>query len=199
MVTSYGMSDRLGAVKLGEDNGEPFLGRDIGHMRNYSEEIAAIIDEEVNKLLTNAHQEAFDILVTNRPVLDELVRQLLDKETIDRKGLAAIFSSLRMRAERPAWTGSDSRVPSNDSAGRRAGGAQRPPGAGGRDHRVPGHREPSAPAAGRGPAHGSSWLAAGRPEPRPADVLTGLTWPADRPDRASCRFPSSTTPAPRLR
>jgi cell division protease FtsH len=113
MVTSYGMSDRLGAVKLGEDNGEPFLGRDIGHMRNYSEEIAAIIDEEVNKLLTNAHQEAFDILVTNRPVLDELVRQLLDKETIDRKGLALIFSSLRMRAERPAWTGSDSRVPSN--------------------------------------------------------------------------------------
>jgi cell division protease FtsH len=112
MVTSYGMSDRLGAVKLGEDNGEPFLGRDIGHMRNYSEEIAAIIDEEVNKLLTNAHQEAFDILVTNRPVLDELVRQLLDKETIDRKGLAQIFSAVRMRAERPAWTGSDSRVPS---------------------------------------------------------------------------------------
>ncbi len=112
MVTSYGMSDRLGAVKLGEDNGEPFLGRDIGHMRNYSEEIAAIIDEEVNQLLTNAHQEAFDILVSNRDVLDELVRQLLDKETIDRKGLAAIFSAVRMQAERPAWTGSDSRVPS---------------------------------------------------------------------------------------
>jgi cell division protease FtsH len=112
MVTSYGMSDRLGAVKLGEDNGEPFLGRDIGHMRNYSEEIAAIIDEEVNKLLTNAHQEAFDILVTNRDVLDELVRQLLEKETIDRKGLAVIFERVRMRSERPAWTGSDSRVAS---------------------------------------------------------------------------------------
>ncbi|HYO32144.1 MAG TPA: ATP-dependent zinc metalloprotease FtsH [Nocardioidaceae bacterium] len=112
MVTSYGMSDRLGAVKLGEDNGEPFLGRDIGHSRNYSEEIAAIIDEEVNKLLTNAHQEAFDILVRNRDVLDELVRQLLDKETIDRKGLAAIFGSVRMQPERPAWTGSNSRIPS---------------------------------------------------------------------------------------
>ncbi len=112
MVTSYGMSDRLGAVKLGEDNGEPFLGRDIGHMRNYSEEIAAIIDDEVNKLLTNAHQEAFDILVSNRDVLDELVRQLLDKETIDRKGLAQIFSAVRMHSERPAWTGSDTRVPS---------------------------------------------------------------------------------------
>jgi cell division protease FtsH len=112
MVTSYGMSDRLGAVKLGEDNGEPFLGRDIGHSRNYSEEIAAIIDEEVNKLLTNAHQEAFDILVRNRDVLDELVRQLLDKETIDRKGLATIFGAVRMQPERPAWTGSNSRIPS---------------------------------------------------------------------------------------
>jgi cell division protease FtsH len=82
-------------------------------MRNYSEEIAAIIDEEVNKLLTNAHQEAFDILVTNRDILDELVRQLLEKETIDRKGLAEIFAAVRMRPERPAWTGSDSRVPSS--------------------------------------------------------------------------------------
>ncbi|MBA2559213.1 MAG: ATP-dependent metallopeptidase FtsH/Yme1/Tma family protein, partial [Propionibacteriales bacterium] len=112
MVTSYGMSDRLGAVKLGEDTGEPFLGRDIGHQRNYSEEIAAIIDEEVNKLLTSAHQEAFDILVRNRDVLDELVRQLLEKETIDRKGLATIFAGVRMQPERPAWTGSDSRIPS---------------------------------------------------------------------------------------
>ena len=67
MVTAYGMSERLGAVKLGEENSEPFLGRDFGHTRNYSEEIAAIIDEEVNKLLTNAHQEAFDILVAEPP------------------------------------------------------------------------------------------------------------------------------------
>jgi cell division protease FtsH len=151
MVTSYGMSDRLGAVKLGEDNGEPFLGRDIGHMRNYSEEIAAIIDEEVNKLLTNAHQEAFDILVTNRPVLDELVRQLLDKETIDRKGLAAIFSSLRMRAERPAWTGSDSRVPSTIPP------VDVPAGLNGRPEPVaeitvsPGTENPQHPLPGEGP------------------------------------------------
>ncbi len=112
MVTSYGMSERLGAVKLGEDNSEPFLGRDFGHTRNYSEEIAAIIDEEINKLLTNAHQEAFDILVQNRDVLDTLVTELLEKETIDRKGLADIFSEIQMRPERPAWTGSDTRIPS---------------------------------------------------------------------------------------
>ena len=113
MVTSYGMSERIGAVKLGEDNGEPFLGRDIGHSRNYSEEVAAIIDEEVNRLLTNGHQEAFDILVRNRDILDNLVTQLLEKETIDRAGLAEIFAGVRMQPERPAWTGSAARVPSS--------------------------------------------------------------------------------------
>ena len=60
MVTQYGMSDRLGAIKLGDNTSEPFLGRDMGHQRNYSEEVAAIIDEEVKKLLSTAHQEAFD-------------------------------------------------------------------------------------------------------------------------------------------
>jgi cell division protease FtsH len=113
MVTAYGMSDRLGAVKFGDDNGEPFLGRDFGHMRNYSEEIAAIIDEEINALLTSAHQEAFEILVTNRSVLDNLVVELLEKETIDRKGLQEIFAEVQQRPERPAWTGSDSRIPSD--------------------------------------------------------------------------------------
>ncbi len=112
MVTSYGMSERLGAVKLGDETAEPFVGRDIGHTRNYSEEVAGIIDDEVNKLLTNAHQEAFDILVQNRKVLDDLVTQLLEEETIDRKGLAELFVDVVMRPVRPAWTGSDTRVPS---------------------------------------------------------------------------------------
>jgi cell division protease FtsH len=112
MVTSFGMSERIGAVKLGEDNAEPFLGRDFGHTRNYSEEIAAIIDEEISSLMTNAHQEAFDILVKNRPVLDSLVTQLLERETIDRHGLTEIFAAVVIQPERPAWTGSDTRIPS---------------------------------------------------------------------------------------
>jgi cell division protease FtsH len=62
MVTQYGMSERLGAIKLGDSNSEPFLGRDMGHQRNYSEEVAAVVDAEVKALLGNAHQEAFDIL-----------------------------------------------------------------------------------------------------------------------------------------
>ncbi|MCW2767457.1 MAG: rane protease FtsH catalytic subunit [Nocardioides sp.] len=112
MVTQYGMTERLGAIKLGEAAGEPFLGRDMGHERNYSEEVAAIIDEETKKFLATAHQEAFDILEENRDVLDALVLALLDRETLDKAEVAAVFEPLRRRSARPAWTGSPDRNPS---------------------------------------------------------------------------------------
>ncbi|GAA3656118.1 ATP-dependent zinc metalloprotease FtsH [Nocardioides ginsengisoli] len=112
MVTQYGMTERLGAIKLGESNSEPFLGRDLGHSRNYSEDVAAIVDEETKNFLAAAHQEAFDILVENRDVLDSLVLALLDKETLDKEQVAEIFTALRLRPERPAWTGSPTRIPS---------------------------------------------------------------------------------------
>ena len=113
MVTEYGMTERLGAIKFGEGHSEPFVGRDIGHSRNYSEQIAAMVDEEVRKLITEAHQEAFDILADNRDVLDVLVLALFEKETLDQREIAAIFEDLRRRSGRPAWTGSPERVPSN--------------------------------------------------------------------------------------
>ncbi len=113
MVTQYGMTDRLGAIKLGESNGEPFLGRDFGHTKNYSEDVAAIIDEETKKLLANAHQEAFDILEENRDVLDSLVLELMDKETLDKAEVASVFEALRRRPARPAWTGSPDRKASH--------------------------------------------------------------------------------------
>ncbi|MGN0065617.1 MAG: ATP-dependent zinc metalloprotease FtsH [Nocardioides sp.] len=112
MVTQYGMTETLGAVKLGESNSEPFLGRDLGHQRDYSEDVAAKVDAEVKTLLGNAHQEAFDILVENRDVLDALVLALMDKETLDKEAVAEIFEPLRRRPRRPAWTGSDTRIPS---------------------------------------------------------------------------------------
>ena len=112
MVTQYGMTERLGAIKLGSGDAEPFLGRDIGHGRDYSEEVAAIVDDEVSKLISNAHQEAFDILTENRDVLDDLVRALFERETLDRQQVAAVFQPLRLWPKRPAWTGSDERVPS---------------------------------------------------------------------------------------
>ena len=111
MVTQYGMTERLGAIKLGDDNGEPFLGRDMGHQRDYSEEVAAIVDEEVKKLIEAAHQEAWEILVENRDVLDTLVLALLEKETLDKEQVAEIFEPLRRRPVRPAWTGSPDREP----------------------------------------------------------------------------------------
>ncbi|MBS41818.1 MAG: cell division protein FtsH [Nocardioides sp.] len=112
MVTQYGMTERLGAIKLGDSGSEPFLGRDLGHSRNYSEEVAAAVDEETKKLLAHAHQEAFDILEENRDVLDALVLALLDRETLDKKEVEEVFVPLVRRPRRPAWTGSPDRVPS---------------------------------------------------------------------------------------
>jgi cell division protease FtsH len=112
MVTQYGMTERLGAIKFGTDSGEPFLGREMGHQRDYSEEVAGLVDEEVKKLIENAHNEAWEILVENRDVLDNLVLELLDKETLNKEQIAAIFSDLVKRPARPAWTGSSRRTPS---------------------------------------------------------------------------------------
>ena len=111
MVTQYGMTERLGAIKYGQEQSEVFLGRDMGHMRDYSEEVAAAIDEEVRTFIEAAHQEAYDVLVDNREVLDALVLALLERETLDKAEIEEIFTDLRLRSPRPAWTGSARRAP----------------------------------------------------------------------------------------
>jgi cell division protease FtsH len=111
MVTQYGMTERLGAIRYGQEQGEVFLGRDMGHSRDYSEEIAAAIDEEVRSFIETAHQEAYEVLVANRHVLDALVVDLLEKETLDKEEIEAIFAALSLRDPRPAWTGSARRRP----------------------------------------------------------------------------------------
>jgi cell division protease FtsH len=113
MVTQYGMTERLGAIKFGTDGSEPFLGREMGHQRDYSEEVAAIVDEEVKRLIESAHNEAWEILVENRDVLDNLVLALLEKETLDKNQVAEIFAPVAKRPARPAWTGSSRRTPSS--------------------------------------------------------------------------------------
>ncbi|MFD8591318.1 ATP-dependent zinc metalloprotease FtsH [Streptomyces sp. NPDC059637] len=112
MVTQYGMTERLGAIKFGSDNSEPFLGREMSHQRDYSEEVAGLVDEEVKKLIENAHNEAWEILVENRDVLDNLVLALLEKETLNKEEVAEIFKPIVKRPPRPAWTGSSRRTPS---------------------------------------------------------------------------------------
>jgi cell division protease FtsH len=75
--------------------------------------LAAVVDSEIRKLIDNAHQEAFDILEANRAILDELVIVLLEKETILKDEIEEVFKNVRSVKPRPAWTGSDSRKPSN--------------------------------------------------------------------------------------
>ena len=112
MVTQYGMTEAIGAIKLGTESSEPFMGRDYGHTRDFSENVAATIDAEIRRLIENAHQEAFDILDENRTILDEMVVQLLERETLNKEEIAEIFEKVTPRPDRPAWTGSPTRKPS---------------------------------------------------------------------------------------
>jgi cell division protease FtsH len=113
MVTQYGMTEAIGAIKLGTDAAEPFMGRDYGHQRDYSENVAAVVDAEIRKLIETAHQEAYDILEANRTILDEMVIKLLEIETLNKEEIAQIFTKVRSWPNRPAWTGSETRTPSS--------------------------------------------------------------------------------------
>jgi len=101
MVTEYGMSDLIGPQQLGQKNGEVFLGRDLGHQPNYSDEVAARIDAEVRKLIDEAHAEALEILTDNRKTLDKLAKALVARETLDTPEVMEILGPV---AKRPART-----------------------------------------------------------------------------------------------
>jgi cell division protease FtsH len=93
MVTRFGMSDRLGPVALGRAQGGMFLGRDIAAERDFSEDTAAAIDEEVGQLVAAAYRRATEVLSANRPVLDELAEILVEKETVDAEELQELLMS----------------------------------------------------------------------------------------------------------
>jgi cell division protease FtsH len=114
MVMEYGMSEKLGAVRYGQADGEVFLGRDYGHQRDYSDKVAAQIDSEVRRLIENAHDEAWEILGTNRHVLDRLVTELLEHETLGEAELARVFADIIKRPERDVWLSSEGRPVSDD-------------------------------------------------------------------------------------
>jgi cell division protease FtsH len=116
MVTQYGLSEKIGAIKLGSKDGEPFMGMNYGHQRDYSESVAAIVDQEVKVLIENAHLEAYEILENNRDVLDGLVKTLMDKETLEKEEILELFAKVTPRPARAAWTGSPLRKPSNRPA-----------------------------------------------------------------------------------
>ncbi|MCX5937704.1 MAG: cell division protein FtsH, partial [Cyanobium sp. LacPavin_0920_WC12_MAG_62_9] len=91
MVTRFGMSDRLGPVALGRSQGGMFLGRDMAAERDFSEDTAAAIDEEVSLLVAEAYKRATEVLKSNRSVLDELADMLVEKETVDAQDLQELL------------------------------------------------------------------------------------------------------------
>ena len=113
MVTEYGMSSKLGAVKYGQNDGEPFLGRTMGHQRDYSDTIAAEIDAEVRTLIELAHDEAWEILVEYRDVLDGIVLELFEKETISQADMGRLCARVVKRPPMAPYNGFGKRQPSD--------------------------------------------------------------------------------------
>jgi cell division protease FtsH len=113
MVTEYGMSAKLGAVKYGQTDGEPFLGRTMGHEANYSDSVAAVIDQEVRSLIEMAHDEAWEILVEYRDVMDAMVLELMEKETLTKTDLERIAHRVVKRPPLAPYNGFGKRTPSD--------------------------------------------------------------------------------------
>jgi cell division protease FtsH len=113
MVTELGMSSKLGAVKYGTEHGDPFLGRTMGNQPDYSHEVAREIDEEVRKLIETAHTEAWEILTEYRDVLDIVAGELLEKETLHRAELEAIFADVEKRPRLTLFDDFGGRIPSD--------------------------------------------------------------------------------------
>ncbi len=95
MVTAWGMSDRLGNMAYGKNQENVFMGRDFGHQRDYSEQVAFEIDEEMKRIVDEKYEEAKNMLASNRDMLEAIAKELLDKETID----AEEFQDIMNRVE----------------------------------------------------------------------------------------------------
>ncbi len=113
MVTEFGMSSKLGAVKYGSEHGDPFLGRTMGTQADYSHEVARDIDDEIRKLIEAAHTEAWEILTEYRDILDTLAGQLLEKETLHRAELESIFAGVEKRPRLTMFDDFGGRIPSD--------------------------------------------------------------------------------------
>lgn len=95
MVTSYGMSDKMGNMAYGKSEEHVFMGRDFGHTRDFSEEIAADIDKEVKKIVDNCYDNAKNLLQENRDILEYISKKLLEQETIDEKEFVELMDKIK--------------------------------------------------------------------------------------------------------
>ncbi|MHB8635997.1 MAG: ATP-dependent zinc metalloprotease FtsH [Fimbriimonadaceae bacterium] len=107
MVCEYGMSERLGTLALGRRTNNPFLGRDYHDERNYSEDVAKMIDEEVRGIVDRCHQRAIEMVTVNRDKLDAVVRALLERETLNREEFLAILEGKTLEPLPPIAGGKD--------------------------------------------------------------------------------------------
>lgn len=114
MVAEYGMSAKLGAVKYGNEGGDPFLGRGGGAGADYSPEIAKTIDDEVRRIIDAAHTEAWRVLEANREILDAVAGELLEKETLRQDDLARLFADVVKRPRLTEFDDFGGRVPSTE-------------------------------------------------------------------------------------
>ncbi len=133
MVTKYGMSEKLGPLQYGKSDDLIFLGRQIQEERNYSEDVAKLIDQEVHDIVDRARRRAFEVLTSNRDKLDTLVQRLISEETISSEEFDKIFADGETELPAAAATGGT--------------GDQTPPGApaGGEEKRRPGKGPATAP------------------------------------------------------
>ena len=98
MVTSYGMSDKIGPIAVGKRNEHVFMGRDFGVDKNYSEEVASIVDREIKTIIEERYEFAKKLLLENKDIIEEIVKVLLERETLDEKEVDEIIE--RIRSER---------------------------------------------------------------------------------------------------
>ncbi len=110
MVTKYGMSAKVGSISLGSGNAEPFLGRELATHRDFSDEMAQVVDTEVRAILDQAMDEAYKALTSNRTVLDQLAKELLEKETLNQDQIAEIFKKVKKLPKRSTWRSSTKRA-----------------------------------------------------------------------------------------
>ena len=95
MVTAWGMSEKLGPMAYGKNRENVFMGRDFGHQRDYSEQVAYEIDEEIKSIVDERYELAKKLLTENRDMLEAISKELLDKETIDEKEFEEIMERVK--------------------------------------------------------------------------------------------------------
>ena len=104
MVTTYGMSDKMGNLAYGKDQEHVFMGRNFGNTRDFSEEIAADIDREVKKIVDEQYELAKQLLSDNRDMLEYIAKQLLEKETLDEKEFEEMMNEVRSKRSFDNWS-----------------------------------------------------------------------------------------------